>query len=89
MLKTIKHKCADHTVKVFGDLGACVTIPYKGFVISLAYDGSSTLIYETEDATEPVIRPRSVSNTICGTSGASIRKAMRIIDAITDEEEAS
>jgi len=66
---------ADHTVFVT-EAGTGIRFTYKGYYISLAMDGSDTVVFDVYD--EPVVP----YGAILGTGPESIRKAMDIIDVL-------
>jgi hypothetical protein len=70
---------ADHTVNFVGK-GCNVRFPYRGFVISLAADGSDTIVEY------PSGKYFIGCGQIAGTSGESIRVAMFRVDNHLDQE---
>jgi hypothetical protein len=75
----INHRHADHKVVPIFDEGCAVKIPYKGYEISLASDGSSTWVYRTQGG--------HVLFETDFTKGESIMKAFEFIDEMINFEE--
>jgi len=72
---------ASHTVNVLTSEGrgaTNVSIPYKGYIISLAMDGADTCVFCDDDSRTEVIG----YGVILGTSGESIKRAIGIIDML-------
>ena len=72
------HRAA-HRVMAF-PFGTNVRIPYRGYEISLAADGGDTIICHGDTIVVDC-------GHINGTSGESILKAMRVVDALVNEVE--
>jgi hypothetical protein len=72
----INHRHADHKVVPIFEDGCSVKIPYRGYEISLASDGSNTCIWSSHED-EPIF-------DVSSTNGESIKKAMTFIDDLIE-----